>query len=191
MKTFLIFGAFVVTSIVLWCLFSSCSPKKDGLPLINSNIDELVGKGSIFVTNMTKEELLRAMDDFMKIYTQDGQLYTRPAIEEKAQGFLLTFDDNIDYFAFCFWVNYLVYSDKSVRHNDHVTGWLQLNEIKEEQFRDFAHQTLMLYIPSSDSEYDNVYFTTSNGNCFKQEFSNSQLLIEQKSVLKQYRTIPQ
>lgn len=191
MKTTLIFGSLVLISIVLWFFFSSCSPKKNGLSLLNLNIENLGGHGFIFVTNMTKEELLRAIEDFMRIYTQDGHPYTRPAIEEKSQGFLLTFDENIDYFGFCFWVNYLVYSDKAVRHNDHVKGWLQLKDVEDENLRDLANQTLMLYIPSSDAEYDNVYFTTSNGKCFKQEFSNSQLLIEQKSILKQYQSIPQ
>ena len=189
MKTTLIFGSLVLISIVLWCFFSSCSPKKGNSLNLNDKLFD--GKGSIFVTNMTKEELLRAIEDFMRIYTQGGHPYTRPAIEEKSQGFLLTFDENIDYFDFCFWVNYLVYSDKAVRHNDHVTGWLQVKDVENENLSIFAHQTLMLYIPSSDSEYDNVYFTTSDGKCFKQEFSNTQLLEEQTTVLKQYRTIPQ
>ncbi len=189
MKTILISGTIVLIGVVLWFFFSSCSPKKEN----SSNVieKEFVGKGSIFVTNMTKSELLRAIDDFMRIYTQGGEPYTRPTIKETSQGFLLTFDDNIDYFGFCFWVNYLVYSDKAVRHNDHVTGWLQVKDVEDENIRFFAHQTLMLYIPSSDAEFDNVYFTTSDGKCFKQEFSNSQLLIEQKSVLKPYQSIPQ
>ena len=187
MKTVLIFGSLILISIVLWCFFSSCSPKKEN----SLNVKGFVGKGSIFVTNMTESELLRAIDDFMRIYTQGGEQYTRPTIQETSQGFLLTFDDTINYFSFCFWVNYLVYSDKEVRHNDHVTGWLQVKDFEDENLSIFAHQTLMLYIPSSDSEYDNVYFTTSNGKCFKQEFSNTQLLEEQTSVLKQYRTIPQ
>ena len=191
MKTTLIFGSLVLISIVLWFFFSSCGPKKNGLSLLNLNIENLGGQGSIFVTNMTKEELLRAIEDFMRIYTQGGEPYTRPTIKETSQGFLLTFDDNIDYFGFCFWVNYLVYSDKAVRHNDHVTGWLQVKDVEDENIRFFAHQTLMLYIPSSDAEYDNVYFTTSDGKCFKQEFSDSRLLEQQTSVLKPYQSIPQ
>lgn len=36
----------------------------------------------------------------------------------------------------------------------------------------------MLYIPNDDKEYDNVYFVTLYGNCYKQEFANAQRLCE-------------
>lgn len=179
----------LVLACLALCFFSAKGrPKGKKISMLDTKIFK--GEGSILVTDMTKEGLFKAIDDFINIYTQDGVSYTKPSIRAISQGFLLTFDGDIDYMAFCFWVNYLVYSDKNVKHNEHVTGWLKVKGAEDEILKTFDHQTLMCYIPSSDTEYDNVYFTTSDGQCFKQEFAFRQNLIEQTSIVREYHSMP-
>lgn len=96
---------------------------------------------------------------------------------------------NLDYDSFCFWVNYLVYSKKGERYD--VTGWYEMGEVENDDALSIGRQTLMFFIPDTDTEYDNVYVVDRFNHCYKQEFSGAAMLKELDAKLKNYETIPQ
>lgn len=151
--------------------------------------EQQTGKRLIRVKNMSKETLSEVINNFITTYSQDGQTVERPKIEEK-DGFLLTLPEGLNYDLFCFWVNYLVYSDEALKHNDDVVGWYELPEKAQGVWKTVAGEALMMFIPPTDTEYDNVFVVTEDGRCFKQEFAGSAPLVPQEQAMRAYEPMP-
>lgn len=79
-------------------------------------------------------------------------------------------DSGIPYITFAYLVNALRYCDMSRKYD--VTGWysMQANE-QDGKGLALSHNTLMMYIPEEDEEFDNVCFVTEDGRFFKQTFA--------------------
>lgn len=146
-----------------------------------------VGKRIIHAT-MTREEIDRAIDDFMDMYSTEENPVQRPVVSQDADGYTLTLPSTINYDLFCFWVNYLVYSDKNKRFNKQVTAWYEVPQDAKGAWSQFAGETLKFFIPESDDEFDNVYFTTKDNRCYKQEFAGSASLKPQEGVVRGQRS---
>ena len=129
-----------------------------------------VGKRIIYVEMMSREQIDRAIDNFIEMYDSDESHVERPYIQATATGFTLTLKNSTTYDLFCYWVNYLVYSDEEKRFNKYVTALYEVPCDAEGVWRQFAGETLKFFIPESDDEYDNVYFITKDNRRFKQEF---------------------
>ena len=77
-------------------------------------------------------------------------------------------------------------SNKNKRYNDSVIGWYEVPATPRGVWEPFAGQKLMFFIPASDEEFDNVYFTTKDNTCYKQVFWGKARLKKQETVLKEY-----
>lgn len=106
----------------------------------------------------------------VKEFTEGYELDRMPEIQHEAGVSFVTADSGMPYMTFCFLVNALRYCDKSRKYD--VTGWydMQLNR-EDGDGLNLSHQTLMMYIPEEDNEYDNVFFVAPDGRFFKQPFS--------------------
>ena len=109
--------------------------------------------------------LEQTVKDFVKGYELDRMPEIR---HEEGCSFVIA-DSGMPYMTFAFLVNYLRYCDKSRKYD--TTGWyaMQLNREDGDGLK-LSHQTLMMYIPEEDDEYDNVFFVTPDGRFFKQPF---------------------
>ncbi|MBQ2456533.1 MAG: hypothetical protein U0L04_02715 [Bacteroidaceae bacterium] len=150
------------------------------------------GKRVIMTTNMEKSEVDIAIEDFIKINADGGSPpVERPQIEEREENvFLLYFSASTSYDLLCYWVNYIVYSNKRKRYNNNVTGWYEVASPSKGVWQPFANQKLMLYVPDTDKEYDNVYITTETNDCYKQEFAYDAPLIHLTTLKRKYSNIP-
>ena len=128
-----------------------------------------VGKRIIYVEMMSREQIDCAVDNFIEMYDSEESHVERPYIQATATGFTLTLKNSTTYDLFCYWVNYLVYSDEEKRFNKYVTALYEVPCDAEGVWRQFAGETLKFFIPESDDEYDNVYFITEDNRCFRQE----------------------
>ena len=146
------------------------------------------GKRIIKITNMSEDEVNKAIEDFMALHSQDGGQIKKPVIKREGNALMLYLEGGTSYDLFCFWVNYLVYSNKDKRHNDDVVGWYEVSPEAKGVWLPFANQALMFFIPATDSEFDNVYFVTKRGECYKQEFAHSAPLIKQEGTIRRYET---
>lgn len=149
------------------------------------------GKRVIMATQMSKAEVENAIEGFTKLNTEDGSSVVKPLVRQvDGDTFLMSFPNSTDYALFCYWVNYFVYSNKDKKYNSNVTGWYEVAAEAKGLWEPFAKQKLMFYVPESDTEYDNVYFTTETNVCYKQKFTGKASLIQQNTVYKTYVDMP-
>lgn len=155
------------------------------------HIEESVPHGQrvVLAKNMTENELSNAINTFLEIYNEDGNNnYVAPEIKKGDEGFFLLFEPTLDYRSFCFWVNYLIYSDKNKRHNNDIIGWYEVGNANNNH--PFSNKMLMLFIPDSDNEFDNVYLVDDSNKCYIQEFSFNEKIIPLKKSIIRYQEIP-
>ena len=190
---YILLGVAILFAIILFFYVTRNKRAKQHSVTMNQLIkDEMPnGKRVIMTTNMEKSEVDIAIEDFIKINADDGTPVERPQIEEREGNvFLLYFTSSTSYDLLCYWVNYIVYSNKRKRYNNNVTGWYEVATPAKGVWQPFANQKLMLYVPDTDTEYDNVYITTETNDCYKQEFAYDALLIHQSTNKRKYLNIP-
>ena len=175
-----------ILMISLSFLFSSCSSKGQTLTMHQLYADEVVGGERIILAKMSESEIQTAIKDYIKLCEDNDDHAEVPVITKSGDGFVLRYPDSTPYAGFCYWLNYIVYSNKERRYNDNVVGWFEVPVSAHGAWKPFAGQKLMFFIPSSDDEFDNVYFTTEDNVCYKQEFAFRALLKQQKKVFKKY-----
>ena len=138
---------------------------------------------------MTENELRDAINAFIEMYEEDmSKNFAAPEIKKGDEGFFLVFEPTLDYRGFCFWVNYLIYSDKNKRHNNDIIGWYEVGNANNNH--PLSNKMLMLFIPESDNEFDNVYLVDDSNKCYIQEFSFNENIIPLKRSIIRYQEIP-
>lgn len=131
------------------------------------------------------KDQIKITDDMLTIQGENDLIFTLPP--------------SIHYIEFCNWVNYMAYCDKKHRYD--VTGWYPIGDVflnwyplsdglDENKKQNFSQSSIMLTIPTWDEEYDNVYFVTEDGNCYKQEFSGRMFIKQQYNAGIRYREVP-
>lgn len=188
----------IIAVIVLLLILAGCRYAKargqSRAATMNQLLTDAVptGKRIIRLTRMSEEEVKTAVDGFIATYSQGGgtQDMERPAIGKADSCCSLTFKEGLAYDLFCYWVNYLTYSDREKRHNEDVTGWFEVPAQAKGAWESFAGQQLMFFVPATDTEFDNVSFMTADGTCFKQTFSGNASLIPQEDTQRKYTACP-
>lgn len=139
--------------------------------------DESISRRYIVTTGMSEQEVKRAINDFLAIYSQDRPIERPTAVKKEGNSFILEMASNVDYSLFCYWVNYLVYSNKEKKYNDNVIGWYEVSPSAKGFWKPYIGQKIKFFIPASDSDFDNVYFMTPDNICYKQEFAYDSPLV--------------
>lgn len=186
----------IITVIVLLLIFTGCryaeARRQSRVTTMNQLLADAVptGKRIMRLTKMSEEEIKTSVDGFIATYSQGGGTIERPAIEKADSCCSLTFKEGLAYDLFCYWVNYLTYSDRNKRHNEDVTGWFEVPAQAKGAWESFAGQQLMFFVPDTDTEFDNVSIMTADGTCFKQVFSGNAPLIPQEDKQRKYTACP-
>ena len=186
----------LIPVVALLLLFAGCGYVKARKSPSVTSMDQLLadampmGKRIIRLAKMSEEEVKHAIEGFIATYSQGGAAIERPTIEKADNCYSLTFKEGLDYDLFCFWVNYLTYSDKNKRHNEDVTGWFEVSPQAKGAWEPFAGQQLMFFVPTTDKEFDNVVFMTADGTCYKQVFSGKGSLSIQEDKQRKYSACP-
>lgn len=109
------------------------------------------------------------LEKVVKEFIEGYELERAPQVRhEEGESFLVA-DSDMPYMTFCFLVNFLRYCDKDRKYD--VTGWYSMQVNRDDgDGLNLSHQTLMLYIPDEDDEFDNVFFVAPDGRFFKQPF---------------------
>jgi hypothetical protein len=149
--------------------------------------DTAKGKRVIMATHMSENEISDAINGFIKLYKGNGDKIDRPQVTQQDENsFMICLPDTTPYDLFCYWVNYLAHSDERKKYNNNITGWYEVSA----NAKLFPSKTLMIYVPETDTEHDNVYVTTKDNLCYKQEFAGDTALIPQEYIYKKYSGIP-
>jgi hypothetical protein len=177
----------IFTAIIAIALLFLYIRKRNTLTMDCIQDDNAKGKRIIMATQMSENEIKDAINGFIKLYEENGDKVDRPQVTQLEENtFMLRLPDTTPYDLFCYWVNYLVYSNEKKKYNNNITGWYEVSA----NAKLFPSKTLMIYVPETDTEHDNVYVTTKDNLCYKQEFAGDTALIPQEYVYRKYSAIP-
>ena len=146
---------------------------------------ETITDGVIRFNTNDETEIMETFDRFDFQNSQKELL--KPRIVRREFHSLLFLHD-IDYSDFCFLFNWLVYRKTTARDYS-LRGWLKESHLEVKG--NSVTGPIMLFIPSDDKEYDNVYFVSSHGKGYKQEFAYAQRLHEVNGHAVPYEPYPE
>jgi hypothetical protein len=112
------------------------------------------------------------LTDFCASYNQEKVQAHLRLTKIKADEFVISFPQNIDFEIYCYLINYLNYPagfNKTFKPFGYTTTKLSDNWITEET----ANKYVMLYVSDHDTEYDNVSMTTSENIGYKLSFDHT------------------
>lgn len=134
----------------------------------DSNDKTTLTEGVIRIKGYDEETIKDSIEQFNK----QGAAEIKADLKRFANHLLLVLHA-IDYDSFCLLFNSMVYREK-FNADYSVRGWLTNCQFERNGID--IKGSIMFFIPEDDTAYDNVYFMTFGGDCYKQEFSGSQKL---------------
>lgn len=170
MKLFLL--AAIIFGIVVWLKLKFANKQNDTsqhqgrAQLLAKENDKL-----IVIDNVDCATLTQVLKDFRELYKEAGIAFDWQLRKVSNEQYALTFPSNIDFMHFCFLINFLQYPSDITWHA-RVVAWATISSA-DEMFDDFSVSTkAMLFVPSDDTEYDNVCLTTQEGKGYKVDFGS-------------------
>lgn len=126
----------------------------------------------VVVGNLDIEKLKKDIREVCNLYNEvNFQMLPKLAIGDNTH--VVTFPYGISFMHFCFFVNYInSYKLASGDYSYTVTGWITANAGEECVTDAIASQVVMMYVPDSDKEGDNVYVITETGEEYIIDFSS-------------------
>jgi hypothetical protein len=166
-------GAAVILYLI-WTKFKNQKPKADTdttrpsqkyLPIHQKQNDKIV-----IVNDISYTELQSVLTGFCNMYNKASYQAQPRLIKLTEREFAITFPFDIEFETFCYLINYVHYPiefDKSCN----VTGWTTTKAGETWITEKSANKKVMLFIPSDDTEHDNVFMTTADNAGFKFGFA--------------------
>ena len=186
MKTLLIIVGIIVVGFILKSCISynnnsnnknKSRPNNDEFPSVKIQNDKVV-----LIENVKLEDFKNAVQQFCNIYNQEN-LRVLPLLKILLENkFIVTFPYDIDFEAYCYFVNYIYYPNDII-YKPTIKAWTSIYQNDNYKTNEIVNEKVILFIPSDDKDYDNVYLTTSKNIGYKMGFS----LGEEKQKLKNPR----
>ncbi|PWL39619.1 hypothetical protein DKG77_01950 [Flagellimonas aquimarina] len=140
-------------------------PNQNLLPVVEVFNDKLIS-----VRSVKKRDLEKAIEQFCNMYNQESFRALPRLFAFGEEEFVITFPYDIDFATFCVFVNYLHYPN-DIGYDPAIRGWTTAKEKDEWVQRPIDNKKVMLFIPKSDDEYDNVYLTSEENFSVKIGFA--------------------
>ena len=140
-------------------------PSLEKLPKQKISNDKLV-----IVDNINSIEIDRIMKGFCNMYNKENYQALPSVYKLSERQFAITFPFDIEFEIYCYFINYVHYPmgfDKSFD----VSGWTTTKSGQSWITERSANKKVMIYIPTDDTEGDNVYLTTIDNIGYKLGFA--------------------
>lgn len=124
----------------------------------------------VLVENVKLEDLKNALQKFCNSYNQEGFRALPLLTIISDNKFAITFPFNIDFETYCYFVNYLYYPNDII-YKPTIKAWTSTKTEDVWMTNEIVNKKVMLFIPSDDKDYDNVYLTTSENIGYKMGFA--------------------
>jgi hypothetical protein len=126
----------------------------------------------IVIRNVKLDYLKKAIKQFCNNYNQEI-LRVFPKLILLENQFVITFQNDIEFMYFCYFVNYLKYPTGFSKYefNPYIRAWCKTNNNDAWMTEEIVNKNVMIYIPDSDDEYDNVFLTTEDNLGYKLGFA--------------------
>lgn len=140
---------------------------------------KVIKDNTIFVTGATQKELEQAIGQFIdRYFDKIPKDYNFSVVEKDATHFVIYADERLDNWTFYFLVNYLEYPE-NIDYEIEIEGFTTGKEDKK-----LRGKRLLVFIAPNDTDYDNVFVTTSENECYKVDFGGNITPVE---LIKSYR----
>ena len=171
MKTLLIVGGIIVVGFILKSCISNNNSKNESRPNNAEMPTEKIQNDKIvLIENVKLDDLKNAIQKFCNNYNQES-LTALPLLTILSENkFVITFPYDTDFATYCFFVNYMHYPNDII-YKPTIKAWTSTKQNDDWMTNEIVNKKVMLYIPSDDKEYDNVYLTTSENIGYKMGFA--------------------
>lgn len=140
------------------------------------------------VCDMDEKLFSETLRQFCFDNSTDDEPMEKPTVETRDRTHVLRFN-KIDFDSVSFLVNDLVYSERGHRYD--AKAWYEFGQIdRDNEQHPLSRQKVMFFVPEDDKEYDNVYFVTSKGDCFKYSFAAMSVPKYMPEVRQRYEPLP-
>jgi hypothetical protein len=185
-QKYMIFGIVAIVVVLIFIAWSRLKnqtsqadidtrrPSENVLPENTIPNDKLV-----VVEDVSEAEIKRILKEFCNSYNKKTYDALPRLIELSDKKYAVTFPYDISFEIYCFFINYLNYPmgfDRSFK----TIGWATTKPNDVWVTEKSVNKNVMLYVSDHDTEYDNVFITTSDNIGFKLGFA----MREEKQLLK-------
>jgi len=149
------------------------------VPVVPKHNDKL-----IVISGVSYSDLKKVLLGFCKIYNSEAPQAFPRVTRLSATEFAITFPYDMDFEIYCYLINYLYYP-MELQWKPEVIAWATPKTGETWVTEKMAGKNCMLFVPTDDSEHDNVYLTTSGNIGYKLGFGLSdkgQLLVQPKKT---------
>lgn len=134
-------------------------------------------RGAIRVDNMSPMQLQKCIDS-----NKDHGGVLPDSIKSDGTSHILTFE-NIEYEALCDWIMHFA--------GPEAKGWFTMGDLSDEpDLKDLSNQTVMLFVPGYNWDYDELYLVAPDGKCYTQAFTEFGSLSHNTKIQQEYQKAP-
>lgn len=124
----------------------------------------------VLIENISNEEIDNILNGFCNIYNKE-EFQALPRTYKISNGsYAVTFPFDVNFEIFCYFINY-VYYPIGFEKTFNATGWTTTKRHDKWITDQSANKNVMIFIPTTDTEHDNVYITTSDNVGYKLGFA--------------------
>lgn len=171
MKSLLIICGIIAVGFILKSCISNNNSKNENRPN-NTEIpsEKIKNDKIVLIENVKLEDFKNALQKFCNNYNQEN-LRVLPLLTILAENkFVITFPYDTDFEAYCYFVNYMYYPN-DIFYKPTIKAWTSTNQNDNWMTNEIVNKKVMLYIPSDDKDYDNVFLTTFDNIGYKMGFA--------------------
>ena len=185
----------IIAMVGLFFFWNSKNNKSVGNKLSSFTIQkpqqEKINDKIIIVENVKLDYLKKDIQDFCNHYNQGGNR-ALPRLSFIKNKYIITFPYDIEFQYFCYFINYLKYPKgfSKSEYNPNLRAWCTTKGGDAWMTKELINKKVMIYIPDSDDEYDNVYLTTSDNIGFKMGFAVGYSHIKLDAPIFEYKPNP-
>jgi hypothetical protein len=195
-KGFLVIG-FVIAIVGLVYKFGFVDPKaerenQNKTKDIKGSINQKDNDKIIIVKKLALDYLKKAIEQFCNIYNKQ-RIIAKPRLTVFENQYLITFPYDIDFENFCYFINYLKYANELCLKPDYkpeIIAWCSTKKGDSWMTDQILNKRVMLFIPESDKDYDNVYLTTEYNLGYKMGFAIGESHIKLDRPVVDYKNPP-
>ena len=131
-------------------------PSQAALQTITKQNDKLV-----LVKGVSYSDFKKVLTGFCNMYNKESYQAQPRLTKLSEREFAITFPYDIHFEIYCYFVNYIEYP-MELKWTADVTGWTTTKSGDIWITEKSVNKKVMLFIPTDDTEHDNVYMTTSD-----------------------------
>jgi hypothetical protein len=136
------------------------------------NLIQMTNNKIVIVKNLKQEYLEKAIEQFLDL--NKGGNSIKPKIAIFDDKLVITFPYDIEFDTLCYFINYLEYAhDLSLKsdYKPEIYAWYKTKNGDEWMTNEIVNKEVLIFIPETDDEYDNIYLTTEDNLGFKMGFA--------------------